>query len=82
MLLQSLLLFATLWAVVHKAPLSMGFFRQQSCSGLPHPPPWYLPDPGMKPTSLRSTALAARFFTTSTAIGYLQLKLSQRIRLV
>ena len=30
------------------------------------PPPANLPDPGIKPTSLTSPALAGRFFTTST----------------
>ena len=28
-------LFVTLWTVVHQAPLSMGFSRQQYWSGLP-----------------------------------------------
>ena len=30
------------------------------------PPPWNFPDPGIKPTSLVSPALAGKFFTTST----------------
>ena len=34
-------------------------------SGLPFPPPGDLPDPGIKPTSLESPALAGVFFTTS-----------------
>ena len=42
---------ATLWTVAHQAPLSMGFFRQAYCSGLPFPPPGDLPNPGIKPTS-------------------------------
>ena len=46
----------------HQAPLSMGFSRQEFCSGLPCPPPVDLPDPGIEP---RSPALAGRFFTTS-----------------
>ena len=33
-------------------------------SGLPFPPPGDLPDPGMKPRSLMSPALASGFFTT------------------
>ena len=44
--------------------LSMGFFRQKHWSGLPLPPPGYLPDPGIKPVSSASPALAGRFFTT------------------
>ena len=34
-------------------------------NGLPFPPPGDLPDPGIKPASLTSPALADRFFTTS-----------------
>ena len=51
-------LFAALWTVAHKAPLSMGFSRQEYWSGVPCPPPGDLPDPGIKPTSLASPALA------------------------
>ena len=32
-------LFATPWTVTHQASLSMGFFRQKYCSGLPFPSP-------------------------------------------
>ena len=48
----------------HKDPLSMGLSRQENCSGLPFSPPGDLPDPGIKPESSGSTALAGRFFTT------------------
>ena len=41
----------TLWAVACQAPLSMGFSRQEYCSGLPCPPPGDLPDQGIKPVS-------------------------------
>ena len=41
--------FATLWTVVHQAPLSMGFPKQENWSGLPYPPPGDLPDPGIEP---------------------------------
>ena len=58
-------LFAILWTIVHQAPLSMGFSRQEYWSGLPSPPPGDLPDPGTKPSSLTSPALAAGFFTTT-----------------
>ena len=47
----------TLLTVVHQAPLSMGFFRQEYWSGLSFPPPGYLPFPGIKPMSLVSPAL-------------------------
>ena len=58
-------LFATPWTVAHQAPLSMEFFRQEYWSGLPFPTPGDLLDPGIKPMSLGSLALAGRFFTTS-----------------
>ena len=58
-------LFATPWTTAHQAPLSLGFSRPEYWSGLPHPPPGDLPDPGIKPVSLMSPALAARLFTTS-----------------
>ena len=48
-----------------QAPLSIGFSRQEYWNGLPCPPPWDLPNPGIKPTSLMAPALAGEFFTTS-----------------
>ena len=57
-------LFATLWTAACQTPLSMGFSRQEYWSGLPCPPPGYLPDLGIKPTSLLFPALAGRSFTT------------------
>ena len=56
---------ASLWTETHQAPLSMGFSRQEYWSGLPFVSPGDLPDPGIKPISLRSPASACRFFTTS-----------------
>ena len=44
-------LFVTLWDVAHQAPLSMGFSRQEYCSGLRCSPPRDLPDPGIKPAA-------------------------------
>ena len=58
-------LFGTPWTVAHQTPLSVGFFRQEYWSGLPCPPPGDVSDPGIKPTSLMSPALASRFFTSS-----------------
>ena len=52
-------LFATLWAVVHQAPLSMGFSRQEHSSGFPCPRPRGLSDPGIEPVSPASSALQA-----------------------
>ena len=58
-------LFVTLWTVACQA-LSTGFSRQEYWSGLPCPLPGDLPDPGIKPGSLMSSALAHGLFTTST----------------
>ena len=41
--------FVTSWTVVHKAPLSTGFPRQEYWSGLPFPSPGDIPDPGIEP---------------------------------
>ena len=41
----------------------MGFSRQEYWSGLLFSSPGDLPDPGIKPSSLVSPALASRFFT-------------------
>ena len=59
-LLSHVRLFATWWAVVRQAPLSMGFPRQEYWSGLLFPCP-DLPDPGIEPAS---SALAGRSVTT------------------
>ena len=70
-------LFVTPWTAAHQAPLSMGFPRQEYCSGLlfpspqeywsvlPCPPPGDLPEPGTEPTFFMSSALAGGFFTTT-----------------
>ena len=42
-------LFATPWTVAYQAPLSIGFSRQESWSGLPFPSPGGLPDQGIEP---------------------------------
>ena len=55
---SSVQLCATLWTVACQVPLSMGFSRQEYWSGLPCPPPGNLPDPGIKPASFGSPALA------------------------
>ena len=56
-------LFESLWTVVHQAPLSMGFSRQEYWSGLSCPPPGDLPEPGIELVSCSSCS-AGRFFTT------------------
>ena len=54
----------TPWTVALQAPLSMGYCRQESWSGLPCPPPGALPSPGMEPATLTSPALAGGIFTS------------------
>ena len=41
--------FVTRWTVVHQAPLSIRFSRQEYWSGLTFPSPRNLPNPGIKP---------------------------------
>ena len=52
-------LFGTPWTVTNQALPSMGFSRQEYCSGLPFPSP-DLPNAGIEP---QFPALAGRFFT-------------------
>ena len=47
------------WTIAHQAPRSFGFSRQEYLSGLPHPLPGDLPDPGIKPVSPASSVLQA-----------------------
>ena len=63
-LLGHVLLFAAPWNVACQSPLSMEFSRQEYWSGLSFPPPGDLPHPGIKLSSLVSSALAGKFFTT------------------
>ena len=58
-------LFGPPWTPTHQTPLSMEFSRQEYWNGLPFPTPGDLPDPGMKPLSLMSPALASGFFITA-----------------
>ena len=58
--------FVILWIVAHQAPLSMGFSRQEYCSGLPFPSPGDLSDPGIEPRSpalQADSCIVGRFFT-------------------
>ena len=54
----------TPWTAAHQAPLSMGLSRQDYWSGLTFPTPGDLSNPGIKPRSFASPALADGFFTT------------------
>ena len=52
-------------SVARQAPLSMGFSRQECCSGLPFPSPGHLPAPGIETAFLVSLPLVGGFFSTS-----------------
>ena len=74
--------FATPWIVVHQAPLSMGFPRQEYWSRLPFPSPGDLPNPGTGPAFPVSPILAGEFFTTEPSRkppGYLWLSVKSRV---
>ena len=70
LVLSHVQLCVTPWTVALQVPLSMGFSRQEYWSGPPCPPPGDRPNPGIKPTSLMSPALADRFFTTSATLTW------------
>ena len=57
--INSVQLFVIPWTVAPKAPLSMGFSRQEDWSGLPFSSPGDHPDPGMEPSSHVFPALKA-----------------------
>ena len=52
-------LFATQWTVAHHAPLSMGFSRQEYCSGLPFPSTEDLPHPDLTAAMLSPSQIPA-----------------------
>ena len=55
----------TSWTVALQALLPMGFSWQKYWSRFPFSPPGGLLNPGIKPTSLASPALADGFFATT-----------------
>ena len=61
-------LLATPWIAAYQAPLPMEFSKQEYWCKLPFPTPGDLPDPGIKPGSLTSPALAGGFFTAAAAL--------------
>ena len=75
-------LFMNPWTVACQAPLSTRFPRQEYWNGLLCSPPGDLPDPGIEPASLLSSALASRIFITSSTWEAHQLSSVQFSRLV
>ena len=57
--------FVILWTETHQSPLFMGFSMQEYWSEQPCLLPGDIPNPGIKPASFMSPALACGFFTTS-----------------
>ena len=57
-------LFVTPWSAACQAPLSMKLSGQEHWSRLPFPSPGDLPNLGFELSSLMSSVLAGRFFTT------------------
>ena len=55
--------FGTARTIDCQVPLSMEYISQEYWIGLPFPSPGDLPDPGIKPASPVSPALAGGFFT-------------------
>ena len=64
-LLQSCLIFVTLWTVAHQAPLSIGILLLEYWCGLPYPPPGALPDPAIESASPVTPALQANYLLLS-----------------
>ena len=71
----------TPWTMALQAPLSMGFSRRKYWSGLPHPPPGDLPNPGIEPRSpaLQAHSLPAEPQGKPKNTGVGSLSLLQRI---
>ena len=59
---------ATLWGVACQAPLYVGFFRQEYCSGLPFLSPGDLLNTGIKPMSPVSLALQVDSLCTESSL--------------
>ena len=62
----------SLCTVAFQAPLCMGFSRHEYLSGLPYSVPGDLPNPGIKPESLTSPALAGGFFIPRFRWGHVK----------
>ena len=61
----------TPWTAAHQALLSMGFSRQEHCSGLSFPPPGDFPNPGIRCESpaLPAQILPAKGESRSVGLG-------------
>ena len=68
--------------LVHQAPPSMEFFRQEYWSGLPFPCQADLPDPGMEPGSLalQADSLASESYVSPKGIHVYSLNTQRKQR--
>ena len=73
-------LFAIPWTVACQAPSSMGFSRQEYCSGLPFPSPGDLPDLGTDPAAFVSPASSLVSSRKPHKIKYIFLNQKKRKR--
>ena len=62
-------LYATPWTAAYRAPLSLGFSRQEYWSGMPFPSPGDLPEPGIEPRSPAESQSSEGTNETSTFIS-------------
>ena len=79
-LLSHVQLFVTLWTVARQDPLSMEFFRQEWCSGLPFPSPGIFLTQGLNLCLL--CLLHCRwtlYLLSHTGVGFLISKVGQKI---
>ena len=72
---QSCLTLLTPWTVACQAPLSIGFSKQEYCSGLPCPPPGDLYDPGIETASLGFPVWTVKNSATGTSLMVQRLRL-------
>ena len=80
-LLSPLRLLATSWTVAHQAPMSMEYFRQVYCSGLPCPTPGDLPEPGIQSVSPVSPSLRADYLSPEPFVPFSSVQSLSRVRL-
>ena len=71
-------LFATLWTIVHQAPLSMGFSKQEYLSGEQCPPPGIVLTQGSNPGFLHCRQILCRW-SQQRSLSVYQPKKSQKL---
>ena len=74
--------FVTWCTVIHQAPLSMGFSRQEYWSGLPFPSPGDLPNPEIEPASpaLQANSLPLSHQRSLVYIYLIKIKIQKNVK--